>query len=86
MHKRPQKTIKSGGAETTFNVWIINKILGSGNKSNWKAIVDAQEQKFRKENAERYAAEMEALKKNFPEGYKKLKLKMTYLLRAKGAS
>ena len=85
MHKRPQQTIESDGAETTFNVWIINKILGSGDKSNWKAIVDAQEQKFRKEIAENHAAFMEDLKKNFPEEYKKAKAQDDLLASCKKA-
>ncbi len=57
----------------TFNVWSINKILGFGDKSNWKTIVDAQEQKMAKETADRHTTFMKELKKINPEGYKLLK-------------
>lgn len=46
MHKHPYKTTEDSRFGMTFNVWSINKILGFGDKSNWKTIVDAQEQKM----------------------------------------
>lgn len=32
-----------GNASMGFNIWTINRILGKGNKSDWKIIVDTQE-------------------------------------------
>lgn len=57
----------------TFNVWSINKLLGSGDKSNWKKIVDEQERKINKEIADRNDAFMKDLKKIDPKGYRVLK-------------
>lgn len=73
MHKHPHKTIEDHRFGMTFNVWSINKILGFGDKSNWKTIVDAQEQKMAKETADRHTTFMKELKKINPEGYKLLK-------------
>lgn len=63
MHKHPHKTTEDGRFGMTFNVWSINKILDSGDKSNWKAIVDAQEQKMNKEIGDRNATLMREIKK-----------------------
>lgn len=74
MHKAPNKTTEDTHFETTFNVWSINKLLGSGDKSNWKKIVDEQERKMKKEVEERNAAFMKDLKKVDPDGYKELEI------------
>lgn len=73
MHKAPNKTTEDTRFGLTFNVWSINKLLGSGDKSNWKKIVDEQERKINKEIADRNDAFMKDLKKIDPEGYRVLK-------------
>lgn len=42
MHKCPQKTIENSVSEYDFNVWSINQLLGYGNTSDWKEVVEAQ--------------------------------------------
>ena len=55
-----------------FNVWSINKLLGSGNKSDWKTIVETQE-RIRQQNAEeQHRATYDFVKENDPEGYQEL--------------
>lgn len=39
MHSVNNKTTEDDRFGMTFNVWSINKLLGSGDKSNWKAVV-----------------------------------------------
>ncbi len=73
MHSVHNKTTEDDRFGMTFNVWSINKILGSGDKSNWKNIVDEQEHKMNKETADRNDAFMKDLKKIDPEGYRVLK-------------
>ena len=73
MHKHPHKTSEDSRFGMTFNVWSINRILGPGDKSNWKAIVDAQEQKMNKETDDRNAMFMKELKRINPEEYELLK-------------
>ena len=73
MHKAPNKTTEDTRFGLTFNVWSINRLLGSGDKSNWKKIVDEQEHKINKEIADRNDAFMKDLKKIDPEGYRVLK-------------
>ncbi len=73
MHSVPNKTTEDTRFGMTFNVWSINKILGSGDKSNWKNIVDEQERKMNKETADRNDTFMKDLKKIDPEGYRALK-------------
>lgn len=63
MHKHQRKTTEDGRFGVIFNVWSINKILGSGDKSDWKAIVDAQEQKMDKETDDRNATFIKELKR-----------------------
>lgn len=36
VYKVPNKTTEDTRFGLTFNVWSINKLLGSGDKSNWK--------------------------------------------------
>lgn len=43
MHSYHGKTTEDDRFGMTFNVWSINKLLGFGDKSNWRAIVDQQE-------------------------------------------
>jgi hypothetical protein len=57
----------------TFNVWTINKLLGTGDKSNWKVIIEEQEQKKKTELESRNESFMSELKRIDPEGYKTLK-------------
>ena len=57
----------------TFNVWSINKLLGTGDKTNWKAVVAEQEKKMGLQTAESNAKTMETLKKVNPQLFKELK-------------
>lgn len=47
MHKAHNKTTEDARFGMTFNVWSINKLLGAGDKSNWKTIVETQEAKLK---------------------------------------
>lgn len=73
MHKHHAKTSEDETFGMTFNVWSINKILGTGDKSGWKAVVDEEEAKLYSGWKERNDSHMEALKKYDPEGYDVLK-------------
>lgn len=73
MHSASNTTTEDDRLSLTFNVWSINKLLETGNKSNWKSVVEEQERKMNKETADKNAAFMENLKKNDPEGYETLK-------------
>ncbi|WP_426350086.1 SAP domain-containing protein [Alloiococcus sp. CFN-8] len=73
MHSAPNKTTEDERWGMTFNVWSINKLLGRGDKSNWKAVVDEQERKMNKETSDRNDVFMKDLKKIDPEGYNALK-------------
>jgi hypothetical protein len=73
MHSVYNKTTEDDHFGTMFNVWSINKLLGSGDKSNWKAVVEEQERKMNKETADRNDLFMKELKKIDPEGYKILR-------------
>lgn len=73
MHKASNKTTEDDRFGLPFNVWSINKLLGFGDKSNWKKIVDEQECKMNRETADRNNAFMENLKKIDPEGFRALK-------------
>lgn len=44
MHKHRKKTIEGTMFGPEFNVWSINRILGSRNKANWEEVVFEQEQ------------------------------------------
>lgn len=46
MHRTPNKTTEDNCFGMTFNVWSINKLLGTGDKSNWRTIVEEQERKM----------------------------------------
>lgn len=73
MHSTPHKTTEDDRFGTQFNVWSINKLLGTGDKSNWRTVVEEQERKHTSETAEHNASFMEDLKKIDPEGYRALK-------------
>lgn len=73
MHKNHNKTREDATFGMPFNVWSINKLLGAGDKSNWKAIVEAQEAKLNQQRTDNHSASMEQLKKIDPELFKSLK-------------
>lgn len=85
MHKAPNKTTEDTRFGLTFNVWSINELLGFGDKSNWKKIVDEQEYKMNKEIADRNDAFMKDLKKIDPEGYRVLKTQAQQIKNAQKA-
>ena len=74
MHHCENKTIENSPFGFSFNVWSINKILGFGDKTNWKEIVDEQEEILKKNLEINRKNFMERLKKNDPEEYKILLL------------
>lgn len=47
MHRTPYKTTEDDLFGTPFNVWSINKLLGTGDKSNWRTVVEKEEQKMK---------------------------------------
>ncbi len=73
MHSAPNKTTEDDRFGLTFNVWSINQLLGVGDKSGWKVVVEDQERKMNKETSDRNGAFMKDLKKIDPEEYKVLK-------------
>lgn len=73
MHTTPNKTTEDNRFGMTFNVWSINKLLGTGDKSNWKTTVEEEERKMNKETSNKNDDFMKDLKKIDPEGYKVLK-------------
>lgn len=72
MHSVPNKTTENDKFGITFNVWSINKLLGAGDKSEWRAVVDEQERKMEEENSRRNSEFMRNLKKISPSEYRKL--------------
>lgn len=72
MHKCPNKTREDARLGTMFNVWSINQLLGTGDKSNWKEIVDTQERKSMEDLEKSNRNFMEGLKEVFPVEYKQL--------------
>lgn len=72
MHKTHKKTTEDAQWGMTFNVWSINRLLGTGDKSNWKTVVEEQETKKNKETAERNRIAMEETKKSNPDLFAKL--------------
>lgn len=69
MHKTNKKTVENEKLKVEFNVWSINKLLGTGDKSNWKAIVDEQEHKMNQKTTEYNETFMRDLKQIYPTGY-----------------
>lgn len=55
-----------------FNVWSINKLLGTGDKSDWKTIVDTQEQILLKDREDSRDEFYDDLKEIDPDGYEEL--------------
>lgn len=73
MHSTHNKTVEGVKVGVEFNVWSINKLLGTGNKTNWKAVVDEQEHKMNQETTANNEAFMQDLKKIDPAGYRELR-------------
>lgn len=73
MHRAHNKTVEGSSFGIEFNVWSINRLLGTGDKSNWKSVVDELERKMNQETEEKNKAFMEDLKKIDPEGYQELR-------------
>lgn len=72
MHKHSHKTAEGGVYGISLNVWSVNKSLGAGDKSNWKEIIDAQEQKMNNDIDDRNETFMSGLRKINPDSYKEL--------------
>lgn len=73
MHSAHNKTTEDTRFGVEFNVWSINRLLGTGDKSNWKAVVDEQERKMNHETESRNESFMSELKKIDPAGYRALR-------------
>lgn len=73
MHRTHSKTVEDVKLGVEFNVWSINKLLGTGDKSNWKVIVDEQERKMNQETTVKNETFMQDLKKIDPAGYLELR-------------
>lgn len=73
MHSLPNTTTEDSRFGLEFNVWSINRLLGYGDKSNWKAVVDEQEYRMKSEADIRYNKYMQDLKLRDPEIYQELK-------------
>lgn len=73
MHANPNKSRENVG-EVEFNVWSINRILGKGDKSDWKKVIDAEEKRVKLLLERHNVAWMEQLKTFDPEKYQLLQL------------
>lgn len=73
MHNVQNKTLDDDQFGLTFNVWSINKLLGSKDKSNWRDVVDKQQIKINQEIVDKNAAFMNELKKIDPKGFRKIR-------------
>ena len=73
MHNAPNKTTEDDRFGMVFNVWSINRLLGTGDKSNWRAVVDEEEDKIKTETVSNNDSFMAELKKINPDSYRKLK-------------
>ncbi len=58
---------------TSFTVWDLNKLFGTGDNSSYKDIIDKKHEEISAQNNERYCASMEELKKTNPAQYQTLK-------------
>lgn len=74
MHKNHNKTVEDNTFGMPFNVWSINKLLGAGDKSNWKSIVEAQEAKLNQQRTDNHSTTMRMLSNFDPELFKILKM------------
>lgn len=55
MHNNHNTTVEGvKGAYGEFNVWSINRILGRGDKSNWRTVVDEEERRSIEEANRKY--------------------------------
>ncbi|MCD7872557.1 MAG: SAP domain-containing protein [Clostridiales bacterium] len=72
MHKTSHKTRENDRGEMTFNVWSINALLDPNDKTNWKEIVDDQENKLEQQTQERNDKFMNQLKEIDIEAYEEL--------------
>lgn len=57
---------------TDFTIWDVNRILGTGDKSNYKKLIDSTHEKREREDKARYQREMQELKVRDPKMYKAL--------------
>ncbi len=73
MHKHPNTTTEDDRFGKPFNVWSINKVLGCGDKSNWKLVVDRMESEMQKEREKHNGQFMKELEKIDPKGYDMIK-------------
>ena len=72
MHNHKKKTIEDNSFGSNFNVWGVNNKLGSGDKPNWKNIVDRLEKEMDDEIRNRNRVFMENLEESDSEMYKVL--------------
>ena len=79
MLNNPNQAWEEDPSGMVFNVWSINSMLGKGDKSNWKEIVNREEQKLMKEREEHqkesYNKELriiETFKDSNPERYEEM--------------
>lgn len=73
MHKHPNTTTDDDSFGPVLNIWSINRMLGNGDKSNWRDVVEREEKKRDNYIAQKNKSFMSDLKKLDPEGYEKLK-------------
>lgn len=73
MHSSKMKTFETNDPDYEFNVWSINRLLGSGDKSKWLDLVDVEEEKFRTASEHRHKIMVESIKDSDPDTYKLLK-------------
>ena len=73
MHKTHNKTTEDTCFGMAFNVWSINKLLGTGDKTNWKAVVEEQEEKMELQKAKSNVRTTDALTKVSPQLLEELK-------------
>ena len=58
---------------TTFTIWVLNQLLGTGDKSNYVEIIEKKHTEIDNRNEEGNKTFMKELKVIDPEGYRKLK-------------
>ncbi len=73
MHSSSDKTTEDDTFGMTFNVWSINKLLGKGDKSNWKSVIEEEKRKKDKDVSDRNTKFMEELKPIDYEAYEEIK-------------
>lgn len=60
-------------ANPNVSAWTVNRLLGTGDKSSWRTIIEREEKKFRDELQARHVEHMKRVKEADPELYKTLK-------------